>query len=101
MHPKQDMSKNDAIDEDEDFILPDGLTTVEAPRPKMASQMPAWSQFDDGVPFHAARNHRLMFKALLRDEPVLSKPVDVSVVTDEMRQMLDDIEPSAFPLGTL
>jgi RNA polymerase I-specific transcription initiation factor RRN6 len=101
-HPRRGASKTHAIDEDEDFILLDGLTTVEALRSKTVSQVPNWCRAYERTSLHDARNHRPMLKALLRDGQGSSNSVDVSVVINQVRQILeDDPDLSLPPRSTL
>jgi RNA polymerase I-specific transcription initiation factor RRN6 len=96
-HPRRGASKTNVIDEDDDFILPDGLTMVEAPRSKTVSQVPNWCQAYDRTSLPDARNHRPMLKALLRDGPGSSNSVDVSVVINQLRQILEDDPDFSLP----
>jgi RNA polymerase I-specific transcription initiation factor RRN6 len=102
IHPRRNTSKREVKDEDSEFILPDGLTIVEAPRSKTASQIPKWGH--DHTTVHDARDNGLLVNALLRREYIergTSKSIDVGVVTNQVKQMLvDDFDPT-LPVGTL
>jgi RNA polymerase I-specific transcription initiation factor RRN6 len=102
-HPRQDTSKDEVITGEGEFILPDGLTTIEAPRSKTKSQMPKWGQAHTTL--HGGRDNGLLVTALSRPEhredgaPI---SVDVEVVTNQIKEMLeDDFDTSNVPLGTL
>jgi RNA polymerase I-specific transcription initiation factor RRN6 len=102
-HPRRDTSKHEVITGEGEFILPDGLTTIEAPRSKTESQMPKWGQVHTIL--HGARDNELVVAALSRSEHRengVPNSVDVEVVTNQIKEMLeDDFHLSNVPLGTL
>jgi RNA polymerase I-specific transcription initiation factor RRN6 len=102
-HPRRDTSKAEVITGEGEFVLPDGLTTIETPKSKTESQMPKWGQIQTAL--HGARDNGLLVAALSRSEHRKegeSNSVNVEVVTNQVKEMLeDDIDSSNLPLGTL
>jgi RNA polymerase I-specific transcription initiation factor RRN6 len=102
-HPRRDTYKEDIITQEGEFILPDGLTTIESPEPKTESQTPKIEQ--SHATMHNIRDSGLLFAALSHREhfaDTMTTSVDVEVVTNQIKGMLeDDFDSSSIPLGTL
>jgi RNA polymerase I-specific transcription initiation factor RRN6 len=102
-HPRQDTSKDDIITQEGEFVLSDGLTIIESPESKTESQMPKIEQ--SHAIMHNTRNSGLMLAALSHQEhyeDAMTTSVDVEVVTNQVKGMLEDgFDSSNIPLGTL
>ena len=104
-HTRRDVSKKEPIDEENDFIVPNGLKAVEGPKSKTMSQEPKRIQKRDRAPLRGGIDYRMLYSALI--QPHISvdgatESVDIEVVTNQLQQILMD-EPTStpLPLGTL
>jgi RNA polymerase I-specific transcription initiation factor RRN6 len=101
-HPRRDTSKDEVITGDGEFILPDGLTSIEAPRCKTESQTPKLEQRHTIL--HIARDNSLVVSALVRPvhhEDGATNSVDVETVANQVKEMLEDVDSPNIPIGTL
>ncbi|KAJ4368162.1 hypothetical protein N0V83_006518 [Neocucurbitaria cava] len=104
-HTRRDVSKKEGVDEDDDFIVPNGLKAVEAPKPKIASQQPKKIEHQDRASLRGGIDYRMLYEALTQKETGIegvSDPIAIEVVTNQLQQIFMD-EPSSapLPLGTL
>jgi len=102
--PRRGISKRDVIDKDEeDFIVPNGLSVAQGPKLKTVSQEPTWVQRRRRAPCQNSVDYRLIYDALIHSENSMegSESVDITTVTNQLRQVLADDSELSLPLGTL
>ncbi|KAH7398253.1 RNA polymerase I-specific transcription initiation factor RRN6-like protein [Pyrenochaeta sp. MPI-SDFR-AT-0127] len=104
-NPRRDISRKEFINEEGDFIVPNGLGALESPKSKTVLQTPKWFPRQDGTSLQGFMDYTLLYEALTRTDASVEgaiESVDITAVTTQLKQMLaDDSVSSSFPLGTL
>ncbi|CAO2654746.1 Nn.00g114790.m01.CDS01 [Neocucurbitaria sp. VM-36] len=102
---RRDASRKEVIDVDNDFIVPNGLKAVEAPKSKTMSQEPKRIQIQDRASLRDDKDYRTLYSALSQTDTSVvevSKSVDFEAVTNQLQQILvDESSSTSLPLGTL
>ncbi|OAL54311.1 hypothetical protein IQ07DRAFT_595839 [Pyrenochaeta sp. DS3sAY3a] len=104
-HHRRNVSKKDIVDNQDDFIIPNGLNAVDSPRSRTAFQAPHWTQSQDHIFWQHALDYSLLYGALTWTngaEGKLDEYMDIQAAADHLDQLLSDgTEVSQLPLGTI
>ncbi|KAL6710212.1 hypothetical protein ACN47E_009158 [Coniothyrium glycines] len=99
-HRRLRVSRYDVVDEeDDDFIAPDGMTALAIPKSRIASQMLKRTNQHYEASELLYRDMDLMLDALTAMQSTAS--IDITVVTNQLQQILVDERHSDIWFGTL
>lgn len=104
-HHRRNVSKKDIVDNQDDFITPNGLNAVDSPRSRTALQAPHWILSRDHILWQHSLDYSLLYGALTWTngaERKLDEYMDIQAAADHLDQLLSDgAEVSQLPLGTM